>query len=131
MTTGIRPDPNEPYNDLNGNGKWDDFRGKTIEDLREELREQYGDDDLDSKFENIVLPVLPKVYFGNKVAEIIEFDDGYLKVRTPAGSAGDVDVYVVNNDSGISNKVKFTYLATNPVITRMVPLKARSRAATG
>ncbi|MGB4470294.1 MAG: IPT/TIG domain-containing protein, partial [Tepidanaerobacteraceae bacterium] len=120
-------DPNEPYNDLNGNGKWDDFRGKTIEDLREELREQYGDDDLDSKFENIVLPVLPKVYFGNKVAEIIEFDDGYLKVRTPAGSAGDVDVYVVNNDSGISNKVKFTYLATNPVITRMVPPEGKKQ----
>lgn len=113
-----RRDDNEPYNDLNGNRKWDDFRNKTIE----ELREEYGDD-----FGSIVLPVLPKVYFGNKVAEIIEFDDGYLKVRTPAGTAGDVDVYVVNNDSGISNGVKYTYMSTNPAITRIVPPEGKKQ----
>ena len=66
-------DENEVYNDLNGNNEWDDFRNKTIE----ELRVEYGDD-----FERIVLQVLPKVYFGNEVAEIIEIDDGYLKVKT-------------------------------------------------
>ena len=111
-------DDNEPYNNLNGNDIWDDFRNKTME----ELREEYGED-----FEKIVSPILPKVYFGNKVAEIIEFDDGYLKVKTPAGSAGDVDVYVVNNDSGISNKVKYTYLSTNPIITRIVPPEGKKQ----
>ena len=111
-------DENEVYNDLNGNNEWDDFRNKTIE----ELRVEYGDD-----FERIVLQVLPKVYFGNEVAEIIEIDDGYLKVKTPAGIAGDVDVYVVNNDSGISNKVKYTYMSTNPVITRIVPPEGRKQ----
>lgn len=108
-------DNNENYNDLNGNGQWDDFRGKTIE----ELRKEYSDDK--------ILPVLPKVYFGNKVAEILEFEDGYIKVRTPAGSAGTVDVYVVNNDSGISNRAKYTYLATNPTVTRIVPSEGKKQ----
>ena len=111
-------DDSETYNDLNGNGEWDDFRNKSIEELKEEY---------DDNFESMVSPILPKVYFGNKVAEIIEFDDGYLKVKTPAGSAGTVDVYVVNNDSGISNKVKYTYTATNPAITRIVPPEGKKQ----
>ena len=65
-------DENEVYNDLNGNNEWDDFRNKTIE----ELRVEYGDD-----FERIVLQVLPKVYFGNEVAEIIEMMTDILRLR--------------------------------------------------
>ncbi len=126
-------DDNEPYKDLNGNEEWDDFRVEGVrerlkgdfdnnKDVIQNLKEFYKND-----FESIVLPVLPKVYFGNKVAEIIEYADGYLKVRTPAGTAGDVDVYVVNNDSGISNKVKYTYMSTNPVITRIVPPEGKKQ----
>ena len=126
-------DPDELYKDLNNNKEWDDFRVKGVKkklgddfdsnkDIIQNLKDFYGDD-----FDRIVLPVLPKVYFGNKTAEIVEFDDGYLKVRTPAGTAGDVDVYVVNNDSGISNRLKYTYMSTNPVITGIVPSEGKKQ----
>lgn len=130
-----RYDEGEPYQDLNYNGMWDDFRLKAVKDklekenkydpnkdLIQNLRGFYGD-----TFDDIVAPVLPKVYFGSEVAEIIEYDDGYIKVLTPPGTAGDVDVYVVNNDSGISNKVKYTYMATNPGITKIVPQEGRKQ----
>ncbi|NLZ54115.1 MAG: cell surface receptor IPT/TIG domain-containing protein, partial [Thermoanaerobacteraceae bacterium] len=126
-------DENEPYKDLNGNRDWDDFSIEGVKtklgedfdpnkDVIQNLKDYYGDN-----FESIVLPVLPTVYFGNKAAEIIEYADGYIKVRTPAGTAGDVDVYVVNNDSGISNKVKYTYMSTNPVISRIVPPEGKKQ----
>jgi len=111
-------DDNEVYRDLNLNGAWDDFRGKTVEELKEDPDIDYTKD---------VVPILPKVYFGNKTAEILEFSDGYLKVATPSGTAGDVEVYVVNNDSGISNSVKFTYQSSNPAITSIVPSEGKKQ----
>ncbi|WP_213974711.1 IPT/TIG domain-containing protein [Tepidanaerobacter acetatoxydans] len=114
-------DESEIYQDLNGNGVWDDFSNKTIEELRQECEDNKTD------FNITVISVLPKVYFGNKAAEIIEFADGYLKVKTPAGNAGSTDVYVVNNDSGISNKVKYTYTSTKPTITRIVPSEGKKQ----
>lgn len=130
-------DEHEPYVDLNYNNEWDDFR---VEGVKKKLGEDFAQDKdiiqnlknfYKDEYEKTVLPVLPKVFFGNKTAEIVEFADGYIKVKTPAGTAGDVDVYVVNNDSGISNKVKYTYMSTNPVITRIVPLKVKSKVVTG
>src|SRR5690606_29257578 len=50
-----------------------------------------------------------------------EFASGYLQVIVPAFEEGVVDVYVVNNDSGISNKVQFRYEASNPSIESIVP----------
>lgn len=102
----------EPYSDLNGNGKFDDYRNKTTEQWKQELKEQY---------EKEVIPVLPKVYFGDIQAEILEFSNGYLKVQTPPHPAATVDVYVVNNDAGVSNKVSYKYLGSNPKITKIVP----------
>lgn len=126
-------DDHEPYKDLNNNKEWDDFGIESVKkklgddydsnrDIIQNLKGFYGDE-----FDKIVLPVLPKVFFDNKIAEIIEFADGYIKVKTPAGTAGDVDVFVVNNDSGISNKVKYTYMSTNPVITRIVPAEGKKQ----
>ncbi|QEK13260.1 cell surface receptor IPT/TIG domain-containing protein [Crassaminicella thermophila] len=129
----------EPYNDVNRNGNWDigenyedlndysvnlggkddekkggpdDFTGKNVDELKEAYKDQY---------DKIVRPVLPKVYFDGKQAEIVEFGNGYIKVIAPKGVAGPVDVYVINNDSGISNKVTYTYEASNPVISTISP----------
>lgn len=44
-----------------------------------------------------------------------------MQVIVPAFEEGVVDVYVVNNDSGISNKVQFRYEASNPSIESIVP----------
>lgn len=130
-------DEGENYRDINGNGQWDDFRldavkkklGKKyndnkdlIQNLKENIEDYAkGNDKTNASFEKIVVPVLPKVYFGNKTAEIVEFSDGYLKVITPAGEAGAVDVYIVNNDAGVSNKVRYNYESTNPFISNIVP----------
>ncbi|HEX3011014.1 MAG TPA: IPT/TIG domain-containing protein, partial [Syntrophomonadaceae bacterium] len=105
-------DQDEPYSDLNKNNNWDTLGGSTAA----QLKALYGDN-----YDAIVTPVLPKVYFGSKQSVIQEFANGYLKVLAPAGAAGKVDVYVVNNDSGISNRVQYTYQASNPKIDKIVP----------
>ena len=69
----------------------------------------------------IKTPIIPKVYFGTNEAKVLDFYEGYLKVLTPPGKAGVTDVYVVNNDAGMSNKVKFTYKSSNPKIDQIVP----------
>lgn len=66
-------------------------------------------------------PVLPKVYFGTKQAQIVSYGKGRLTVVTPANTAGATDVYVVNNDTGISNKLKYTYNSSSPKVTYMNP----------
>ncbi|MFT9495521.1 IPT/TIG domain-containing protein [Anaerosolibacter sp.] len=138
----------EPYNDTNRDQAWnlgeeyrdlngsyyqggasfiadtgiqgpDDFTSKPMNQLKTDLG--------DTNYKNIVLPVLPKVYFGTKQAEVLEFSNGYLKVRTPSGKIGDVDVYVVNNDSGISNKLKFTYEGSNPKINKIIPAEGKKQ----
>ncbi|WZL73571.1 IPT/TIG domain-containing protein [Clostridiaceae bacterium 35-E11] len=113
----------EEYTDLNnysikndkeddGTQGPDDFTGEKVDVLKEKYQERYKD---------IVLPVLPKVYFDGKPAEVVEFDNGYLKVVAPKGKAGTADVYVTNNDSGISNKVIYTYQSSAPQITNISP----------
>lgn len=104
--------PGRDYIDINHNNTWDDYSGKTIEELKE---------DETINFEEEVLPVLPKVYFGTQQAEIVDFGENFLGVKTPLATPGDVDVYVVNNDSGISNKVRFTYDSLDPQINEIIP----------
>lgn len=65
--------------------------------------------------------IFPKVYFGENEAKIVEFSKGYIKVLTPSHKPGEVGVYVINNDSGVSNKVKYTYESTKPVIHQLLP----------
>lgn len=121
----------EPYEDANGNAKydkgekfvningdkdqdgndlWTNLEGKNVEDLTDD----------DKK-------ILPRVYFGKGQGEIIEFADGYLVVKVPKGTKGAVDVFVVNNDFGVSNKVKFTYLASNPKIDNIIPPQGKKQ----
>ncbi|HWP98394.1 MAG TPA: IPT/TIG domain-containing protein [Syntrophomonadaceae bacterium] len=99
--------PPETYTELNKDGKWTDFSNLTNTVTLSE-----ADDDF---------KVLPQVYFGSQKATIMDFGNGYLGVLTPPGSAGQVDVYVINNDDAISNKTKFTYSSKKPTITSIVP----------
>ncbi|AKL93641.1 fibronectin, type III domain containing protein [Clostridium aceticum] len=97
-------DLGEKFQDLNDNGKWDNIEGMDIAELSA----------ADKK-------ILPMVYFGKHRAEILEFSQGYLVVSLPTGSKGVVDVFVVNNDFGTSNKMKFTYEASSPRVTNIIP----------
>lgn len=65
--------------------------------------------------------ILPSVYFGNRKAKIVEFSRDYLKVISPVAKAGTVDVVVMNNDSGVSNKVPYRYTSSDPSITYINP----------
>lgn len=65
--------------------------------------------------------ILPKIYFGDELAKIVEFDYENITVITPKHSAGTVDVKVVNNDSSISNLIKYTYEISKPKITFISP----------
>ncbi|MEW6621815.1 MAG: IPT/TIG domain-containing protein [Bacillota bacterium] len=63
----------------------------------------------------------PYVYFGRERAIVTEYSRNYLKVITPPGQEGLTEVYVLNFDSGISNKVSFRYTSSNPKITMINP----------
>ncbi len=119
--------PDEEFENLNETfeneegiaNEWDDLLNVPIredKDIREPeaISHKYFDEYYSS-------PILPKVYFGGKEAKIVEFDKGYIKVITPANEEGQVELYIVNNDSGISNKVEFTYEASNPTISKIIP----------
>ncbi|GEM_PF-249174 len=102
------------FDDLDRNGKWTNM--KTEKDspkkpLDHPIFSEYCDS-----------PVLPKIFFGKEEAKIVEFREGYMKVIVPTSATlGAVDVYVLNNDAGTSNKVKFTYEGSNPNIKSIVP----------
>jgi len=110
----------EPYNDTNGNAAWDE--GEKYQDLN-------GNGKWDNLLDTRVLDreILPKVYFNDALAEIIEFADGYLVVKTPPGEKGTASVYILNNDFGISPKVSFTYEGSSPKINSIVPNTGRKQ----
>lgn len=110
-------DAGESFNDINGNGRWDseaDF--DTADDWREPVK-------IDHDFYEYYYssPILPRVYFGRQQAPILEFARGYIKVLAPVHGSGVVDVYLVNNDAGISNTMSYTYKGSNPKIDRIIP----------
>lgn len=110
------------FTDLNGNGKWDNYR---------EYMENGDTAELDAiKVPDTTNPyhtfyykskVFPRVYFGTEEAKIVNFGNGYIKVITPPHAAGKVNLYVVNNDSGITNKMAYTYVSSKPALTSIVP----------
>ncbi len=112
---GVR-DHEEWYNDINRNEKWDDLMDPANSGDPEAKPLAHPRYDI-----YYASPILPKVYFGEKQAKIVEFGRGYLKVLTPDGDPGRADIYVVNNDSGVSNKISFTYESSNPRIMRIYP----------
>lgn len=107
-------DDDEPYRDINGNKEWDSEANLENWLNRVDFNHPVFDKYLES-------PILPKVFFGDKLAKIVEFSRGYLKVITPESNAGNVQAYVVNNDAGTSNKLTYTYESSNPRITRVFP----------
>lgn len=111
-------DVGDTFVDQYKNGTWDDLLSPGVDpgavtQLPELMNPYYS-----VYYDSVILP---KIYFGENEAKIVEYSKGFIKVITPAHSAGAVDVYVINNDSGVSNKVKYTYNATTPVITSIVP----------
>lgn len=115
-------DAGETFNDIYKNGKWDDLRNREIDDWEKKAGvtnlnpphhqfDQYYDS-----------PILPKIYFGKKPAKILEFDAGYIKVLVPAHTPpGKVDVFLLNNDGGITGKKPYTYEAGKLEIRSVVP----------
>ncbi|AOT70160.1 IPT/TIG domain-containing protein [Geosporobacter ferrireducens] len=122
-------DIDETFNDLNYNGQWDDLlniqkeAGESDEAFQARKDELLGKTPTNHKQYDYYYdsPVLPKVYFGNELAKIVEFSRGYIKVITPPGASNRADVYILNNDAGISNKVPFTYESSNPKIDKVIP----------
>lgn len=112
----------DPYKDLYGNSVWDDLLANPhdpnavtkVVDPSIKLFGYY----YDSK-------ILPTIYFGEKTAKIVEYSRGYIKVIVPPHDAGNVNIYVVNNDLGITNKVTYTYESSNPSITNVTPNKGK------
>ncbi|MBZ2175119.1 IPT/TIG domain-containing protein [Schnuerera sp. xch1] len=107
---GEYDEENEEFDDIDGDGEYDD----KAPDTREQSK-------YNPEYEYLTSILLPKVYIGYKEAEIVNHGTGYLQVVVPPNEAGTVDLYVVNNDSGISNKVRYTYNASNPTINNIVP----------
>ena len=114
----------EPFTDIDGDGIWrpgmdyDDLDGngeytKKAPNYKETSK-------YNPNYEYLTSVLLPRVYFGDKEAEVVEFSYGYMQVIVPPGR-GTVDVYIQNNDGGISNTVKYTYEESNPKIDRVSP----------
>ncbi|MEA1962319.1 MAG: IPT/TIG domain-containing protein [Bacillota bacterium] len=120
----------EPFIDQNGNGKWD--LGESYTDIDGD--EDYSVADLTAKRTSVYNPekeclssvLLPKVYVGNKEAEIIHISLQSMMIIVPPGNET-ADVYIVNNDCGISNKVKFTFLSSDPKISSVTPACGRKQ----
>ena len=106
------PAPGEPYTDLDGNLE---YTPEAPRDAGNKTTSQY-----DEQYQVLTSVLLPQVYFGLSQAEIIDCNAGWIQVVIPPGS-GSQDVCVVNNDSGISNKVKYEYVSSKPTIKSVSP----------
>lgn len=107
----------DTYTDINGDAVWNDF--------------SQWDNTADPNVQAIpnYQKILPKVYFGSQLATIKNYGNGYLGVLTPAGTSGNVDVYIVNNDYGVSNKRTFSFISSKPVISSVLPATGRKQGA--
>lgn len=114
-------DEDEDFNDLNGDGVWNSEAD--AEDWLNKV-ELPNNSQYDYYYDN---KILPEIYFGSRRARIVEFSRGYIKVVTPPGNAGRVDVYLVNNDSGKSNTVSFEYVSSAPRITSVLPAEGKRK----
>jgi hypothetical protein len=112
-------DDGETYTSLNTDGIWTDlcFYDNKVYDNTAAL-EAAGID---------YAKIMPKVYFGSQLATIKNYGNGYLGVLTPTGAAGTVDVYIVNNDYGVSNKKTFSFTSSKPTISSVLPAIGRKQ----
>lgn len=123
----------DTFTDLNGNGKWDNYLTylQNFSVDANGLPNNAGSQAiLDARVADSTNPyhtyyysskVFPRIFFGSKEAKIVHYGNGYIKVITPDNAAGPVSVYVVNNDSGLTNKVTYTYKASKPTISSIIP----------
>lgn len=81
------------------------------------------------QYEVLLDDLYPQVFFGTREAEIVEFSPTYLQVVVGPGE-GTVPVYIVNNDSGISNTLNFTFDGSAPRITSLNPNQGDRRGGT-
>ncbi len=117
----------DTYNNLNRRlnvtPKWDDLLAKRYDgtvDLWEKTPIE-GDNGFSGFDYYYASPILPRVYFGDKQAKVVDFANGYIKVITPPHSAGEVAVVVMNNDAGVSNGSTYTYRKSDLKITNITP----------
>lgn len=123
------------FTDLNGNGKWDNYLtylqnsgvnpttgvpyDQASFDAVTAVRVPDSSNPYHTYYYNS--KVFPRVFFGSKEAKIVHFGNGYIKVISPASESGPVNLYVVNNDSGITNKAVYTYKSSNPKLSGIIP----------
>lgn len=115
-------DVGDPFIDLYKNGIWDDLLSNPVNPGVLSTFPMLENPYYEVYYESVLLP---KIYFGENEAKIVEYSKGFIKVIAPPHAAGAVDVYVINNDSGVSNKLKYTYTSTAPNITSIVPAFGR------
>lgn len=110
-------DAAETYTNINGDALWNDL--------------SQWDNTADPNVQAIsnYQKILPRVYFGSQLATIKNYGNGYLGVLTPVGASGTVDVYIVNNDYGVSNKKTFSFTSSKPTITSILPATGRKQGA--
>ncbi len=110
----------EPFTDLNGNGVHDDYRKVG----------SFRNIPAGSSTEAAIRAVLPKVFVGENEAKVTEWSDGRITILTPPGKKGKVDVVVINNDFGTSNKLPYTYTSKPPKITNLIPTRGTREGGT-
>lgn len=115
---GPNYDLGDTFQDIFKNSEWDDLLAAGVDPDVIQTFPETSNPYYDEYYESLVLP---KIYFGENEAKIVEYSKGFIKVITPPHDAGTVEVYVINNDSGVSNKVDYIYTSTNPTISRIVP----------
>jgi len=117
---GPEYNPGDDFEDLYANigGRvWDDLLDPNVDPLAI-TSVAFENDDYDTYYES---PILPTIYFGEKKGQIVEFAKGYIKVITPPHDEGTVELYLVNNDYGVSNKIDYKYISSTPQITSIIP----------
>ncbi len=121
---GPEYNPGDDFSDLYANGVWDDLLDAGVDP---DAVQEIPDNQTPYFTEYLSSPVLPSVYFGENKAKIVEFAKGYMKVITPKHDPGKVDVYVVNNDLGVSNRIEYTYTSSAPTLTTVSPSKGQKQ----
>ncbi|MDM8533806.1 IPT/TIG domain-containing protein [Clostridiaceae bacterium HSG29] len=117
---GPEYNPGDDFEDIyqnDGGREWDDLLDSNVDpDAIQSI--SFDNDDYDTYYES---PILPTIYFGEKKGQIVEFAKGYIKVISPSHDEGTVELYLVNNDYGVSNKIDYKYISSTPQITSIIP----------
>jgi len=106
----------DPYEEIYYNGKWDNLLDPIDQEAIKEVPMDHPDYDVYYESD-----ILPSIYFGETKAKIVEFTNGYIRVISPPHREGTVELYLVNNDYGVSNKINYEYIASNPTINVIDP----------